>query len=146
MDNENKGNELAEAKSVIKEIIDGIDLNNLGEFDLTRQKAHFKLKNTKGVLGDYYLQELSGAEREAQQQEQIDNHMERDANGDLRITKWIGFYGTLLSRTLFTAEGKAVPIAEFSEWPDHVQQKLYLASKKLSKLTQEAKAEAAKNS
>jgi hypothetical protein len=93
------------------------------------------IENENGDEVKYKLRQMTGAEADEYRSVKA-SKIELDKNGELvRVLDYSGQYVDLLTRTLVTADGKAVPVTTINGWPDEALKELFKASAKLNRLS-----------
>lgn len=131
------------SQSIISKELKGLLDGLIGEqVDLELKTHPFKAIDTDKRVKEFYLQELSGKERDEYLQEWAEVFMDTKEDGTSVVNKkHKGLYSMLLKRTVFTKDGDLVPEETIQSWPSASQFKLWQASQLLSGLNKK-KAEA----
>jgi hypothetical protein len=83
------------------------------------------LEDAEGNELKYEIREYSGALRDEYLTTQLAK-LDVDEKGEVKKVKdYTGLYSQLLSKCVYTAEGKRVPESKIQDWPDSVQKALF---------------------
>lgn len=111
------------------------------EFVTYLEEVPVALRDKEGVLKQYTLRELTGAQRVDYETSNIPN-MEFDKDGKARMISFQGMESGLLSRCLYDENGKLVSQITIESWPSKTQAGLYKIAEKLNGLGKNSEQEA----
>lgn len=115
------------------------------EFSLELEEIPIKIKDKNGTTLEYSLRELDGFERD-KYLNSLSDRIRIDVNGKPSgVKNFDGLQASLLSKCLWDAEGKLVPISVVQKWPARVQSSLFEQAQKLSGLDDKSSQDQAKN-
>ena len=113
------------------------------EMKLSLKRKEFKVVlESEGVETPYLLREMNGKERDSHLTS-IADRMKYDAKGNVKgLKSFDGLHAALLTRTLFTEDGKPVSVDVIQDFPASVVSKLFDKSQEINALDDDSAKEA----
>lgn len=112
---------------------------------LTLEEFPVRITDRNGVTKDYKLVELTGLERD-KWLNTMAARVKMSGDGKPQgISSFDDMQANLITKCLFDAEGKTVPVAMIRGWPAKVQQALFKKIEDMNGLSDAGKEEAKKN-
>lgn len=108
----------------------------MAKISTLRRKEKIELEVEDDVFVTYEMREMSGLEG-AEYKNLLKSKVTTRADGVTTVLDFKGMYSDLISRCLFTADGKPVPQATIDAWPEGAQEELFKIAQSVNRLVSE---------